>query len=220
MKKNLTLLHTGYVHISTFERMLEAYDHGMEIDHLVHEEFLNEALASGGIDESLAERIQAIVSEAITEGTDLVLCTCSSIGSAVEAMNGKARVEVQRIDRAMADEAVRLGSKITICAALKRTVDPTEKLLLSSAKKAEKTIELETLLIPHAWEKFESGDKQGYFHTIAAVLNKLEPKSEVIVLAQASMAGGLPLIERKSPPVLTSPKLGLEKALTRLGCIA
>ena len=60
------------------------------------------------------------------------------------------------------------------------------------------------------------GDNAGYLQKIAEVIRMMEPKSDVVVLAQASMAGAAELLPDIQVPILSSPKLGVEKALAML----
>ena len=68
----------------------------------------------GRVDESIADRIRAEISELRDDGADVVVCTCSSIGAIAEEMNKTETIEVQRIDRAMADKAVGIGERIVL----------------------------------------------------------------------------------------------------------
>jgi hypothetical protein len=85
-------------------------------------------------------------------------------------------------------------------------------LLLDAAKQAGKDIELIEALCATAWPKFAAGDKEDYFADIAAELHRAASQGDVIVLAQASMAGAATLCEDLPIPVLSSPRLGVEAA--------
>ena len=202
--------------MDTFDKLLEAHDHDFTVKHLVDEGVLEDAMTLGFVDDPIAKRIQNRVHEAVELGSDLIVCTCSSIGAVAEAMNPVGSVEIQRIDRAMADEAVRIGNKIILAAALHSTLGPTRELLLSSAKATGKSIDLVEVVVAGAWEQLKAGDKTAYSETIASALNNEAIQGDVIVLAQASMADSASLITRKSIPVLSSPKLGLERAVETL----
>jgi isopropylmalate/homocitrate/citramalate synthase len=57
-----------------------------------------------------AGRASAHIVSAVDAGADAVLVTCSSIGRAAEIARSLVSVPVIRVDEAMADEAVQLGS--------------------------------------------------------------------------------------------------------------
>ncbi len=64
-----------------------------------------------------------------------------------------------------------------------------------------------------AWACFEAGDQDGYIDEIATQLRQVADQGEVIVLAQASMAGAAALCTDLPIPVLSSPSLGVATAV-------
>jgi len=79
---------------------------------------------------------------------------------------------------------------------------------------AGRTADLRVALIAEAWPKFLAGDVKGYEATIVDRLAREKGDAEVIVLAQASMAGAAAEAERRlGLPVLTSPRLGVTAAI-------
>ena len=80
-----------------------------------------------------------------------------------------------------------------------------------------KPVQISEWFIESAWPYMQRGDKAGYFAEIARCVEenlKHEPV-DVVVLAQASMAGAEPLCDHLAVPVFSSPRLGLEEALKR-----
>ena len=61
--------------------------------------------------------------------------------------------------------------------------------------------------------RLEEGDDKGYFSEIASKLNERASEGDVIVLAQASMAGAAKLCREISIPILSSPEIGFQYAL-------
>jgi len=123
-------------------------------------------------------------------------------------------VPVQRIDRAMAEAAVAKGSRILIAACVASTVGPTSDLVAKVAQEAGRDVVLRVVLIADAWPKFMAGDVQGYQAAIVERLAAEKGDADVVVLAQASMAGAAPEAERRlGLPVLTSPRLGVTAAI-------
>ena len=57
---------------------------------------------------------------------------------------------------------------------------------------------------------------EGYAACIAAAVRQALPGPSVIVLAQASMAGAVPLLADAGVPVLSSPRLGVAAAIAAL----
>ena len=212
MKSHLALLHTTPVLIDTFDRFVKEADPEFPVKHIVEEEFLTEAREKG-ISQDLDGRIKGRIRSAVEDGAAVVLCTCSTIGASAESANDAADGVVIRVDRPMAEKAVEIGSRIVIAAALESTLAPTRDLVLETAGARQKRVELIEVLCDEAWSRLEAGDQQGYFHEIARTLNERASEGEVIVLAQASMAGAADLCPEISIPILSSPEIGFQHAV-------
>ncbi|MFN7931129.1 MAG: aspartate/glutamate racemase family protein [Blastocatellia bacterium] len=208
----LTLFHTAATNEPLFAALLQEIAPELPVRHIVDETILPAARVAG-VTDKLAQRVQDTILDALNTGSDAVLCTCSTIGAAAEATQAFTDKPVQRVDRAMAEKAIGLGTRILVAAALTSTLEPTRELLLDAAQKAGKEIELIEVFCATAWPKFAAGDRDAYFADIAAELHKVAAQGDVIVLAQASMAGAAALCADLPIPVLSSPRLGVEAAV-------
>jgi hypothetical protein len=124
---------------------------------------------------------------------------------------------VLRIDRAMARRAVAQGGRVLVAACVASTLEPTVKLLRESVPPAHTgtpEIHIETLLMADLWPHFQLGEMMVYWHNIAGRLREKASACDCIVLAQASMAGAADLLRDLPIPVLASPRIGLEAAIT------
>ncbi|MFD8147192.1 aspartate/glutamate racemase family protein [Streptomyces sp. NPDC059708] len=202
----LTLLHTSPVHVPVFDALRDERHPGAELRHLVVPRLLDRARESGP--RSVADK----VCEVLDGVRGPVLVTCSTVGGVAEALGPRLGVPVLRVDRPMAAEAVRTGARIAVLAALASTVGPTEELLAEEA--GGRAVTVRSRVLDGAWERFEAGDAEGYLELVARAADAVED-ADVIVLAQASMAGAARLV-RTRLPVLSSPAPGLAAAL--LGC--
>lgn len=212
----LAFLHTSPVHIATFDRLRDELRPGLKLRHLVDETLLEDARRMSVEDLDITARVHAAMAHAASGGADLVVCTCSTIGGVAEAMDTQGRFMAARIDRAMADEAARHGPRILIAAALESTLQPTQTLVQDSARRLETHIEALPCFIPEAWTHFLAGRTAAYHRAIADALLGKTAAIDVIVLAQASMAGAGLMLEHLNIPVLSSPRLGFLAALQRL----
>lgn len=209
----IAFLHTAAAHVATFEGLMAALAPEVPRHHLVEPQLLAEARE--GITSALAERVRAVVEGAAAEGARVVVCTCSSIGACAEAVTGPG-FTAMRIDRPMAEQAVRMGARIAVVAALPSTLGPTHALLLDVAARAGVQVAITDVLCASAWPRFEAGDMQGYLEAIAGTLPTAAAVADVIVLAQASMAGASALCPTLAVPALSSPRLGVEAAVRAL----
>ena len=213
----IAFLHTAAVHEPTFAGLMARLAPAVPTHHLEDASLLADAMAAGAVTEAIARRLTARLHEAAATGAELIVCTCSTLGGAAEALGRAAGLRVLRIDRAMAEEAVARGRRILIAACLESTIAPTTELLREVAAARGMNPELRALVVEGAWARFEAGDLEGYHATIAQALRRAAGEADVIVLAQASMAPAAERCADLATPILSSPELGLRRALEILG---
>ena len=182
-----------------------------EVRHLVHPELLAAAAQAQSVTPEVAAQLNDVLKRA-AQDSDLILCTCSTLGAVAESF---AEIPVLRVDRPMAARASQIGGRVVVLAALESTLIPTEALLKEEISKVSSSAELRLELCKGAWSLFEAGDLEAYHRQIAACLETLAVDADVLVLAQASMAGALKFTMTDTP-ILSSPELGLNGALERL----
>ncbi|MFJ3876468.1 arylsulfatase [Streptomyces sp. NPDC090077] len=200
MVNGLTLLHTSPVHVPVFDALAEREHPGAVLRHVVRPGLLERARELG------PEGVRAEVREVLSGLTGPVLVTCSTLGGVAESLAPELGFPVLRVDRPMAALAVRTGPRVVVLAALESTLGPTRDLLLEEGGR-----QVRGQVVPGAWELFEAGDGGGYLRAVAAAADGVAG-ADVIVLAQASMAGAAGLV-RTRVPVLASPAPGLAAAL-------
>ncbi len=215
----LGFLHTSPVHLETFDALVAQLDPLATTVTVVDEGLLADARRDGLDDHGLHLAVRRALADLQQRGAELVVCTCSTIGGVAEHAGQMLGLDVVRVDRAMAEEAVRLAAegagRIGVVTALESTVAPTQALLEAVAAAQSADVEIEMILSDGAWSRFESGDVEAYLDAIAATCADCADGLDVIVLAQASMADA---VERyRGPvPVLASPTLAVGAALARL----
>ena len=212
MARLLAFLHTSAVHIHTCTTLLAELAPDIPTRHVVEESFLSEACAASEVTQALRQRVEETLL-AVSEQAAVVMCTCSSIGSVVEDLDGRTSAKMMRIDRPMTEKAVELGSHIIVAATLTSTLQPTRELIYSVARQAQREVEVIDLLCDAAWRLFQLGNHEAYVREIAEQVQRMAVHGDVIVLAQASMARATELCPDLTLPVLTSPRSGLEAAV-------
>ena len=209
----LTFLHTAESNVAAVTKLMAELAPDIPIRHHLHPELLAEAVKAGTVTDSVAAGVRQRMADA-SKDASVIVCTCSTIGAVAEGTNGSFAAPVQRIDRAMAELAVSKGRRILVAACVASTVGPTSDLIADVAKEAGRPVDIRVVLIAEAWPKFLAGDVKGYEGTIVERLMKEKGDAEVVVLAQASMAGAASEAERRlGLPVLTSPRLGITAAI-------
>ncbi len=208
----LTLLHTAAANVAPFETLGQELAPDIPLQHVVDDSLLSEARERGGVTPDLNRRVTTAVLNAIDGGAKAVLCTCSSIGPCVEVARPFTDRPVMRVDDPMAEETVQAGSRIAVAATLQSTLVPTIEIVKRAAERNDKQIELIEILCASAWAAFAAGDQDGYNNEIVKSLEPAAADVDVIVLAQASMAGAADRLN-SDIPLLTSPRSGFQAAI-------
>jgi hypothetical protein len=126
------------------------------------------------------------------------------------------QVPVLRIDEGMAEKAVQIGGKIAVLATVGSTMEPTARLLERTAA-AKGDVEIDSLLVRGAYDALVAGRREEHDRLIRETLSEVFGRDfGVVVLAQASMARISAQLPEPSVPVLTSPRLAMERVAARL----
>jgi aspartate/glutamate racemase len=160
--------------------------------------------------ESVPKRVADLVRAARAAGADAVMLTCSSISQLAAPVSAQVGIPVLRIDEAMADAAVALGSRIAVLATLPTTCAPTVALLRERAALTGGTPDIEAEVIEGAFAAVSAGDRATHDRLVAAAVERVAAHVDVVVLAQASMASAAQAADVVIP-VLTSIALGVER---------
>ncbi len=207
----LAFFHTAAANAINFEAIAQEISPGIATRHVVREDLLDRAREVVGVSDALVAEIAAAIERSIEPGDSVMLCTCSTIGGGADLARHP-QVPVLRVDRPMAQAAVRLGKRILVAACLESTIAPTEALLKGEGE----GLEIETLLIEGAWRHWTAGAPEAYWAAIAAKMAERIEDFDAVVLAQASMAGAAALLGAYTTPVLSSPRLGIGAAIQRM----
>ena len=213
MKHDVAFLHTAGEHVASFDALMAEVAPNLAIRHDVDKSLLADARVAGDIGVELASRIEQAMLNAASSGARVVVCTCSTIGGVAERAGQGPSLITQRIDRAMADAAARLGPRILIVASLRSTVEPTRQLIAGSASRMGRPVSFREMVVADAWQYFERSMPEAYIDRITNAVKASFDESDVIVLAQASMAGAVERCRDLKTPVLASPRLGVAAAI-------
>ena len=144
------------------------------------------------------------------EGADVIVCTSPAIAGVAEREG--ASVPVLRVDRPVAKDAVASARRIGVVSALASALVPTIDLLKEEAKAAGTEIEIVPVIVAGAWLEFEAGEEELYAEAVAKATLDLAERTDLVVLAQASLMGALKHLPEQLH-VLVSPPLAVAAAL-------
>jgi len=212
MARQVALIHTSAMMVGVFKPLCQELLAGAAVFNVVDESLLAAIIRDGRLLAPTARRVVGHVLAAEQAGADIVMVTCSSIGSAVELAGQLVSIPVVRVDEPMAAKAVEIGSRIGVVATLRSTLAPTVELIRRLAGLAGKKVQVTDRLCEGAFEAVVAGDGATHDAKVAAALRELAGRTDVIVLAQASMARAAETLPKAQAtvPILSSPRLGVE----------
>lgn len=206
---NIHCLHSANSNIAVFEAARRRLGNPrLMLKHRVRSDLLAAAEAAGAPTPEVLQKTAAEL-RLLARGGDAVLLTCSTLGEAVPLAARDLSMPVLRVDEALAAAAVAAGGAVIVLCAAGTTTGPTRLLFEKLAMASGATVEVR--LVPGAWEAFRAGDSDRYFALVAEAADGAAAEGATVALAQASMAGAVPLVRRQPP--LTSPDAGLAAAL-------
>ena len=205
------IVHTVSKLTPTFAELAGELLPGVEATVIADELLLKRTVRDGAVDDVTRDRLRGHVAALADFGVDAVLVTCSSVGAVVDEIATESSIPVLRVDRAMAERAVTLGSTIGVLATLATTLAPTTDVVEAAAREAGRTVTVVPRLCDGAFAALDRGDGERHDAIIAEELDRLAAEVDVVVLAQASMARIAASRPTGGTPVLSSPRLAMER---------
>ena len=214
MALQLVLIHTAPPLLEVFTRLGAEILPGVKLHHILDEPMIERVQRRGALAPEDAARLASHVEAASQIGADVVLVTCSTMSPCVDTIRGATPIPVLKIDEAMIAEAVRLGTRIGVLATSRTTLEPTRGLLEAEAARAGKTLQVELVFVDEALAALLAGSGETHDRLVRDAVMALVERSDVVVLAQASMARVLAVIpdDARAVPILSSPHLALAQA--------
>ena len=175
---------------------------------IVDDSLIRDARSAGRVTPAVARRLVQYFGIAGEMGADVILNTCSSVGEVVPGARALFDVPVVRIDEPMVRQAVASARRIGVLATIPTTLGPTVRFLRDAADGRD--IEIAEDLAPGAYDALVAGRGDEHDRLLVEAAMRLRDRSDVIVLAQGSMARIADrLQETVGLPVLASLKSGI-----------
>jgi Asp/Glu/hydantoin racemase len=217
MQRTIYAIHTGPVLVDVLRRLFPELLPGVRLVNVVDDGLLNDVRTAGGLIPSVTRRIIGYGTLAESSGADAIFNCCSSVGEAADILAKVVSIPVVKIDDRMAQKAVEQGSRIAIVATVATTLDPTERLVLRKANERQRKVITTRYLADSAFDALLAGKSDEHDRLLKAEIERAMAENDVVVLAQGSMARLVPMLEKSSVPVLSSPRLGVEALKECLG---
>jgi len=212
-QKKVVVIHTSDVSVKDLKNLFAELAPEVCIRNIVDDSLLAEVLEKGGVTTAVKKRICAYALQAEVIGADLIFSQCSSVGEAADIAAELVHVPLVKIDEKMAELACKTGARIGVIATLQTTLGPTVRLVKRTAEKLKKEIQITEKLCEGAFDLLRSGDIKTHNKMVIKGIQELTEKVDVIVCAQGSMVPLLAELGETPIPVLTSPRLGVERAV-------
>ena len=198
---------------------------GVRVEFITDSTLLTDVRANGGPSQAVIDRMTLYAKAAEISGADLIVNSCSTVGEVADIYAKEVNVPVMKIDLPMAQEAVRLGTKIALIATLETTLvvlrDGTVvKVVLGEGSEPKFVI---TDLLPHlgaeqgkkmectqylqnpAWDALQAGHPEEHNRILMESIRELDKMGyDAIVMAQVSMRALLPDLKDVKTPLLCS----------------
>ena len=206
----------GIVYTSTTPELIECVNEEIrknlgdtpEILNYQDPSILAEVREHGYVTAGAAARLVGMYMQAVSDGADVILNCCSSVGEVADA--------AQNIGRYTGIPIVRIDEEIGVLATLPTTLEPTKNTVSRVAREMNRHAELVDGLV----DAF-GADQDKFKALLCSKSAEIADQVDVILLAQGSMAYAEEAIHEKiGKPVLSSPRFGaqaLAKALQAKG---
>ncbi len=210
----IACIHTSNVSYYDLKDLFKQTAPEVELFNIVDDSLLEEVKTVGHITPAIISRMCTYFKIAESLGADLIFNQCSSVGEASDIAAKCVSIPVVKVDEAMAEKAVEMGKKIAVIATVASTVAPSSNLVRTKAKLAGKEVVVDEVLVDGALDiLMKEKDVEKHNRLVLDAIERASENHDVIVLAQGSMTALLPYLKETKVPVLTSPAMGVKKAV-------
>ncbi len=216
MSRKLAFIHTVSTAFSQFDALAkEILPNDVMVYHVTDEILAKVVLAQGGLSPFIYRRVTEHAVAAQEAGANVVQLTCSSVSPCADAASLMVDIPVLRIDDPMVDRALSIGTRIGLAATASTALNPLADLVRARAQVAGKDVQVDSVLSKGAYEAlFSRGDPEEHDRILGETLRELMARSDVVLLAQASMARVADTIppEEQIVPILSAVRSSVERA--------
>lgn len=211
----IVVIHTSLVSVDTLKKLFAGIIPEAEVFNIIDESLLDEVKKAGKVTPCIQSRMNNYVLNAALLKPDLIFNQCSSVGEAFDCACRQTDIKTLKIDVPMAEKAVGLcpeGGRISVVATVASTLGPSLRVVEKAAADSGRRAEIFPVLIDGALTTLMNGGRAEHDALVKKAVQKAAEDSDVIVLAQGSMYGMPEVIGDVGRPVLTSPRLAVERA--------
>jgi len=209
--KKVAIVHTSFAVLDLINNLFDELLPDVERVHVIEHSILKDILEAGNLTPDLMHRMLGYFFQAEATHADVVFSVCSTVGDVADVARKILTIPIVKIDEAMVMEALEKGNRIGVLATLPSTLNPTCRLVENIAFEANKKVHINRGLVSGAFEELIKGNTAVHDQMVQQKLRDLAEDSEVVILAQASMARAIDALgqDEINIPVLASPRRGV-----------
>lgn len=210
--KRVVMIHTSPVSLEDLKALCREIIPEAEVFHIIDDSLLDEVKKHGGLTPGIIGRMNNYVRQAASLNPDLIFNQCSSVGEAFDLARRQVTCKTLKIDEPMAEKAVALGSRIAVVATVASTMKPSCDLIRKTAGQMGRKVTVDEYLVDGALDVLMKEKNQEKHNKLCLeAIRKATAEHDVVVLAQGSMTVLLPWLQDMPVPVLTSPRMAVER---------
>ena len=202
---HVCILQTSFAKREDTIAFLKAKVPNVKVEFITDSTLLNDVRAAKGPTQAVIDRMTLYAKAAEISGADLIVYSCSTVGEVADIYAKEVGIPVMKVDLPMAQEAVRLGSKIALIATVETPLGPSQRLIEKIGAEQGKKMECTQYLQHAAWAALQDGHPEEHNRILMANIRELDKMGyDAIVMAQVSMRALLPDLEDIKTPLLCS----------------
>ena len=218
---HVCILQTSFAKREDTIAFLKAKVPNVKVEFITDSTLLSDVRAAKGPTQAVIDRMTLYAKAAEISGADLIVNSCSTVGEVADIYAKEVGIPVMKVDLPMAQEAVRLGTKIALIATVETTLGPSQRLSEKIGAEQGKKMECTQYLQNAAWAALQDGHPEEHNRILMANIRELDKMGyDAIVMAQVSMRALLPDLEDIKTPLLCSFFSGYSAVADKLNEIA
>lgn len=214
----VTMIHTSQVSVNDLTNLCKVYIPEVELTHIIDDSLLKEVKENDGITDGIIDRMTSYVHIAKKYGADVIFNQCSSVGEAFDIAIKDVAVKTLKVDEPMAEKAVNIGARIAVIATVSSTLYPSCNLVRTVANRLGRAVTVDEFYVDGALDiLMKERDVEKHNRLVLDTIREAQKEHDVIVLAQGSMYVLSDQLDQFDVPVLTSPRLAIERLKEMVG---
>lgn len=182
------LVHSTRLVIESLHQVVSSNCPDAEFVHIMDEGILRKLASEGQVTPAIVQWLGNMVVSAENIGAKMVVVSCSSLSPGVNQVRERVSIPVLKIDEPMIEHAISKADRIGLVMTNPTTEAPSKLLFKEVCSRRNSNAELIPRLCPDAFNKLNRGDIQGHDDEVARTIETLLLETDVVMLAQISIA--------------------------------